>query len=141
MYNKDSIVSSQRPTLGLILPKEAKNTEDNTFSLYSESEPIATEHVQNRPSKKLTCEDDEDLIKQDTLNACLGLDVFGISEVEKQSKVADEEEKKPQKLSSLVTKVPEAEDTGEVDLHKQHFEHTLKALAFIRNYLTLVPES
>lgn len=28
----------------------------------------------------------------------------------------------------------------EVDLHKQHFEHTLSALHFIRNYLTVVSE-
>lgn len=29
---------------------------------------------------------------------------------------------------------------GEVDLHRQHFEHTLQALHFIRNYLTVVRE-
>ena len=28
----------------------------------------------------------------------------------------------------------------EVDLHRQHFEHTLQALHFIRNYLTIVRE-
>jgi len=50
-------------------------------------------------------------------------------------------------LSDFVTKVPEADvkvdedgNAQEVDLHRQHFEHTLSALHFIRNYLTVVPE-
>mmetsp|Transcript_8562 Transcript_8562/g.10583 ORF Transcript_8562/g.10583 Transcript_8562/m.10583 type:complete len:98 (-) Transcript_8562:736-1029(-) len=50
-------------------------------------------------------------------------------------------------LAGLVTKVPEVDaqvdengNAQEVDLHRQHFEHTLQALHFIRNYLTVVPE-
>lgn len=50
-------------------------------------------------------------------------------------------------LSDFVTKVPEADaqvdedgNAQEVDLHRQHFEHTLSALHFIRNYLTVVPD-
>ena len=50
-------------------------------------------------------------------------------------------------LSDFVTKVPEADaqvdedgNAQEVDLHRQHFEHTLSALHFISNYLTVVPE-
>mmetsp|Transcript_2880 Transcript_2880/g.3934 ORF Transcript_2880/g.3934 Transcript_2880/m.3934 type:complete len:207 (+) Transcript_2880:1975-2595(+) len=50
-------------------------------------------------------------------------------------------------LADLVTKVPEVDaqvdengNAQEVDLHRQHFEHTLQALHFIRNYLTVVPE-
>ena len=50
-------------------------------------------------------------------------------------------------MNDFVTKVPEADvqvdeegNTMEVDLHKQHFEHTLSALHFIRNYLTVVSE-
>lgn len=42
----------------------------------------------------------------------------------------------------MVTKVAEDEvQNGEtVDLHRQHFEHTLQALSFIRNHLTVVGE-
>ena len=36
--------------------------------------------------------------------------------------------------------VDEDGNAQEVDLHKQHFEHTLSALHFIRNYLTVVSE-
>ena len=50
-------------------------------------------------------------------------------------------------MNDFVTKVPEADvqldedgNAQEVDLHKQHFEHTLSALHFIRNYLTVVSE-
>ena len=50
-------------------------------------------------------------------------------------------------LSDFVTKVPEADaavdENGvaqDVDLHRQHFEHTLQALHVIRNHLTIVPE-
>lgn len=48
-------------------------------------------------------------------------------------------------LADFVTKVPEADaqvDENGVaqDLHREHFEHTLSALHFIRNYLTVVPE-
>ena len=50
-------------------------------------------------------------------------------------------------LNEFVTKVPESDaqfdeegNPQEVDLHKQHFEHTLSALHFIRNYLTIVRE-
>ena len=50
-------------------------------------------------------------------------------------------------LADFVTKVPEADaqvdENGqgqEVDLHRQHFEHTLQALHFIKNFMTVVPE-
>ena len=51
-------------------------------------------------------------------------------------------------LNDMVTKVPEVDahqvdedgNVQEVDLHRQHFEHTLQALHFIRNYLTVVRE-
>lgn len=47
-------------------------------------------------------------------------------------------------LNAFVTKVPEAassapEGEPEQDLHRQHFDHTLQALHFIKNYLTVVP--
>ena len=59
-----------------------------------------------------------------------------------------EEQKQGNVLNDFVTKVPEADaveldedgNEQEVDLHRQHFEHTLSALHFIRNYLTVVPE-
>lgn len=52
-------------------------------------------------------------------------------------------------LNGFVTKVPEIDEqlvdedgnAQEVDLHRQHFEHTLSALNFIRNHLTVVHES
>jgi hypothetical protein len=70
--------SSARPTLQMIMTKDSiENREDNTFQLYTDSEPIATESVQNRPSRKLFAEEET---KQDTLDACLGLD--GISEIQ-----------------------------------------------------------
>jgi len=49
-------------------------------------------------------------------------------------------------LEQYATRVPqnEAQEDGgegpEVDLHRQHFEHTLTALQFIRNHLTVVDE-
>lgn len=72
--------------------------------------------------------EDEDLTKQDTLIECL--DLNSISEVDLLAKDMEEnlkvEDKPNDALANLVTKVPE-QDSGEttVDLHKQHFEHTL----------------
>ena len=50
-------------------------------------------------------------------------------------------------LQQFVTQVaqsdmPSGEDgqNQEVDLHRQHFEHTLQALHFIKNHLTVVDE-
>ena len=62
--------------------------------------------------------------------------------------IQTEEVKSANVLSGFITKVPEVEthqideegNTIENDLHKQHFEHTLSALNFIRNFLTVVPE-
>ena len=42
--------------------------------------------------------------------------------------------------SDLPQQQEDGEDTGEVDLHRQHFEHTLTALQFIKNHLTVVDE-
>lgn len=68
-------------------------------------------------SKKFDTEE-QDLTKMDTLEACN--EVFAIS----QDKEASADQSATM-LASLVTKMPEEDQSGEIDLHRQHFEHTL----------------
>lgn len=84
----------------------------------------------NRVSKKLGTEE-EDLTNTETLVN----DVFAVTRSELEGDTSH-----PKMLANLVTKMPEEDQAGESDLHRQHFEQTLQALAFIRNHLTVVPE-
>ena len=147
-------MNRQRPTLGLILKSE---TDDNTFQVSPDEETAGTEqiNVPNRVSKNFAQEDqDEELMKQNTMELCK--EVFSVSDsaVVKTETSPDrilhdmpsnEPEAQSNYLNNFVTKVPEYSENnenqaGEIDLHRQHFEHTLQALNFIRNHLTVVQE-